>query len=262
MLTSIEVNWTRAGQVAEEGARDRAARASPRLVILWRDLRVPLTADPKFLPPIRRSRIDLNLSDRYVDHCGRSGFDLALRIGILGDSSGWDRPPDRCLGPRPGCRQPISYPWTGYLGRPRHPDDACPPTHTGRFNIRVTAGNAADARCRTGRALSSIWRASPSASPAGRHHGQQRPGRPPAGAGGRRAWRDPRRFIVAEDVAAGGWAACAGGAPAWQLDIRALYLPQPFVAPRIGAYLDPPAGRNLNHLRAGPLLPEQHRPGS
>ena len=64
------------------------------------------------------------------------------------------------------------------------------------------------------------------------------------------------RFIVADDVASGRLERLLAGFPGPQLDIQALYLPQPFVAPRIGAYLD--------HLRRNlsPALEPEPRPDS
>ena len=63
------------------------------------------------------------------------------------------------------------------------------------------------------------------------------------------------RFVIAEDVANGRLERLLSGYPGPQLDIQALYLPQPFIPPRLSAYLD--------HLRAAlsPALKEP-LPGS
>lgn len=76
--------------------------------------------------------IDLRLTDRYVD-LAAEGFDLALRIGVLADSS--------LIGRRIGRTETVVVASPAYLaahGRPHHPDDL-------REHVNIRDSNAASA---------------------------------------------------------------------------------------------------------------------
>ena len=178
----------------------------------------PLTAD--FLSANSEIEIDLTLSDRYVDLAGE-GFDLALRIGILGDSS--------LIARRIGRTEAWAVASPDYLarrGHPRHPDDL-------RDHDNIRDSNASTPH----RATFVIE---------GRPIGVPLPGRITVNnaqavrrlaLAGQGIGLIPC-FIIAQDVAAGRLQRLLPGFPGPQLDIQALYLPQPFLAPRISAYLD------------------------
>lgn len=164
--------------------------------------------------------IDLRLTDRYVD-LAAEGFDLALRIGVLADSS--------LIGRRIGGTESWVVASPDYLaahGRPRHPydlrdhqvirDSNAANTHRGTFVIagkavsvplpgRITVNSAQAVRRLV--LLSQGLALIP-------------------------------RFVIAEDVAQGRLERLLAGFPGPQLDIQALYLPQPFTPPRLTAYLD------------------------
>lgn len=108
------------GEEAEDAARDEAA--SPRGLVR---LAVPMTfgiahigpALPDFLSRYPDIAVDLHLSDEVVDIIG-GGFDAALRIGALPDSSLKARrlaPVERYLVASPA--------YIKRRGRPRHPAD-------------------------------------------------------------------------------------------------------------------------------------------
>lgn len=181
--------------------------------------------------------IDLRLTDRYVD-LAAEGFDLALRIGVLADSS--------LIGRRIGGTESWVVASPDYIarhGRPRHPQDL-------RDHQIIRDSNAASAHRGTfvieGKAVSVPL-----------------PGRITVNSA--QAVRKLAllsqglalipRFVIAEDVANGRLERLLSGYPGPQLDIQALYLPQPFIPPRLSAYLD--------HLRAAlsPALKEP-LPGS
>ncbi len=196
-----------------------------------------LTANPGI-------EIDLNLSDRYVDLAGE-GFDLALRIGILGDSS--------LIARRIGRTETWAVASPDYLarrGRPLHPDDL-------RAHENIRDSNASVPH-RTSFVIE------------GKLIGVPLPGRITvnnAQAVRRLALAGEGiglipRFTIVEDVAAGRLERLLTGFPGPQLDIQALYLPQPFVPPRIGAYLDH-LRRNLSpRLEASPAPAPEPPPDS
>jgi DNA-binding transcriptional LysR family regulator len=181
--------------------------------------------------------IDLRLTDRYVD-LAAEGFDLALRIGVLADSS--------LIGRRIGGTESWVVASPGYIaahGRPRHPQEL-------RDHQVIRDSNTANTHRSTfvieGRAVS-------------------------VPLPGRITVNSPQavrklallseglalipRFVIAEDVAQGRLERLLAGFAGPQLDIQALYLPQPFIPPRLNAYLD--------HLRTNltPVLKEP-LPGS
>ena len=174
--------------------------------------------------------IDLHLTDRYVDLAGE-GFDLALRIGVLADSS--------LIARRIGMTESWVVGSPDYLarrGRPTHPDDL-------RDHENIRDSNASMPH----RATFVI---------AGKAVGVALPGRITVNSAqavrrlvlaGDGLALTPR-FVVADDVRAGRLERLLADYAAPMLDIQALYLPQPFVPPRVGAYLD--------HMRArlSPLL--------
>lgn len=181
--------------------------------------------------------IDLRLTDRYVD-LAAEGFDLALRIGVLADSS--------LIGRRIGGTESWVVASPDYLathGRPSHPQDL-------RDHQVIRDSNAASAHRGTfvieGKAVSVPL-----------------PGRITVNSA--QAVRKLAllsqglalipRFVITEDVANGRLERLLSGYPGPQLDIQALYLPQPFIPPRLSAYLD--------HLRSAlsPALKEP-LPGS
>lgn len=183
-------------------------------------------------------RIDLHLTDRYVDLAGE-GFDMALRIGVLADSS--------LIARRIGRTEIWAVASPDYLarrGRPAHPDDLrnhdnirdsnAPMPHRAAFTVggkplgvplpgRITVNSAQAVRrlALTGDGIALT-----------------------------------PRFVTAGDVAKGRLERLLADYPLPPLDIQALYLPQPFVPPRLSAYLD--------HLREnlGPLLAQAPPPDS
>ena len=106
------------GEAIEEEAS--AQSAEPRGVVrmaapLSFGLRHVAPLLPAFLARNARVEVDLNFSDSYVDLVGQ-GYDLALRIGVLGDSSLRGR---RLCGIR---RALVASPgWWDEQGRPKHP---------------------------------------------------------------------------------------------------------------------------------------------
>lgn len=212
---------------AEEGALTGRLRVTAP-VTFGEMFAAELTRD--FLADHPALSIDLHLTDRYVDLAGE-GFDLALRIGVLADSS--------LIARRIGMTETWVVGSPDYLarrGRPAHPDDL-------RQHENIRDSNAAMPH----RASFVV---------AGKVVGVALPGRITVNSA-----QAVRRlvlagdglaltpsFVVAEDVAAGRLERLLPDCAAPMLDIQALYLPQPFVPPRVSAYLD--------HLRArlGPLL--------
>lgn len=194
----------------------------------------PLTVD--FLAANPGLEIDLNLSDRYVDLAGE-GFDLALRIGILGDSS--------LIARRIGQTETWSVASPAYLarrGHPRHPDDL-------RQHENIRDSNAAAPQRAT-----FVIEGKPVSTPLpGRITVNNAQAVRRLALAGEGIGLIPR-FIVARDVAEGRLEQLLTGFPGPQLDIQALYLPQPFVAPRISAYLDH-LRRNLGPVLDGRLSP-------
>ncbi|ARC37461.1 LysR family transcriptional regulator [Paracoccus yeei] len=181
--------------------------------------------------------IDLRLTDRYVD-LAAEGFDLALRIGVLGDSS--------LIGRRIGGTESWVVGSPAYLdrhGRPAHPDAL-------RDHQMIRDSNATSAHRATfvidGKAASVPL---PGRVTLNSAQGVRRLVLQGDGLG------IVPRFVIAGDVAEGRLERVLADFPGPQLDIQALYLPQPFIPPRLTAYLD--------HLRARltPLLKEP-RPDS
>ncbi|MDS9467631.1 LysR family transcriptional regulator [Paracoccus sp. MBLB3053] len=206
----------------------------------------PVSFGEMFIPVLTRDfteqnpgiSIELRLTDRYVD-LAAEGFDLALRIGVLGDSS--------LIARRIGRTESVVVASPGYLeanGWPRHPDEL-------REHVNIRDGNSATSHRATfvieGKAIS-------------------------VPLPGRITVNSPRavrrlalegcgvavipRFVVESDIADGSLERLLEGFPGPQLDIQALYLPQPFIPPRLTAYLD--------HLRRhlGPELGKARPPGS
>ncbi len=180
------------------------------VLVLTRDF---LTANPGI-------SIDLRLTDRYVD-LAAEGFDLALRIGVLADSS--------LIGRRIGRTEGWVVASPAYLaahGRPRHPDDL-------RDHRNIRDSNSASAHRGTfvieGKAISVALpgRITVNSARAVRRLALQ-------GCG----VAIIPRFVIAEDVAQGRLERLLAEFPGPQLDIQALYLPQPFIPPRLTAYLE------------------------
>lgn len=181
--------------------------------------------------------IDLRLTDRYVD-LAAEGFDLAVRIGVLADSS--------LIGRRIGGTESWVVASPDYIarhGRPRHPQEL-------RDHQVIRDSNAASAHRGTfvieGKAVSVPLpgRITVNSAQAVRKLALLSEGLAMI-----------PRFVIAEDVAQGRLERLLAGFPGPQLDIQALYLPQPFIPPRLSAYLE--------HLRMvlGPALKEPP-PGS
>lgn len=181
--------------------------------------------------------IDLRLTDRYVD-LAAEGFDLALRIGVLPDSS--------LIGRRIGGTESWVAASPDYLARhprPLHPDDL-------RQHVNIRDSNAAQPHRATfvieGKAVSIPLpgRITVNSAEAVRRLTLQSCG-----------IAIIPRFVIAQDVAQGRLRRLLGDFSGPQLDIQALYLPQPFIPPRMTAYLD--------HLRLvlAPMLKEP-RPDS
>lgn len=196
-----------------------------------------LTLTRDFLVQNPGISIDLRLTDRYVD-LAAEGFDLALRIGVLADSS--------LIGRRIGGTESWVVASPDYLARhprPHHPDDL-------RAHQNIRDSNAAQPHRGTfvikGKAVSLPLpgQITVNSAEAVRRLALQSCG-----------IAIIPRFVIAADVAAGRLERLLEGFPGPQLDIQALYLPQPFIPPRLTAYLD--------HLRAAltPLLKEP-RPDS
>lgn len=182
--------------------------------------------------------IDLHLTDRYVDMAAE-GFDLALRIGVLGDSS--------LIGRRLGRTESLVVASPGYLARhprPAHPDEL-------REHVNIRDSNSAS----PGRAAFVID---------GKVTSVPLPGAITLNSP--RAVRNLvlenagiaiiPRFVVERDIAEGRLERLLPDFPGHQLDIQALYLPQSFIPPRLTAYLD--------HLRKNlsPLLGKAPPPDS
>lgn len=168
--------------------------------------------------------IDLHLSDRYVD-LAAEGFDLALRIGQLPDSS--------LIGRRIGQTETWAVASPAYLARhsrPTHPEAL-------RDHVCIRDSNAHS----PGRASFLVE---------GKAVGVTLPGQITVNSAQavRRLVLEGEglalipSFVVACDVAEGRLERLLPGFQRPQLDIQALYLPQPFIPPRLAAY--------LAHLRA------------
>ncbi|WP_134679784.1 LysR family transcriptional regulator [Paracoccus ravus] len=164
--------------------------------------------------------IDLRLTDRYVD-LAAEGFDLALRIGVLADSS--------LIGRRIGRTESVTVASPAYLdahGRPNHPDAL-------REHVNIRDSN-----------VPSIHRATFVIE--GKAVSVPLPGRITVNSpqAVRRLALEGHgigiipRFVVEHDLAEGRLERLLSGFPGPQLDIQALYLPQPFIPPRLTAYLE------------------------
>lgn len=164
--------------------------------------------------------IDLRLNDQFVD-LAAEGFDLALRIGTLADSSMMSR--------RIGVTETWVVASPAYLAThpaPSHPDDL-------RHHICVRDSNAAPPNRMTfvieGKAVSVPL--------PGRITINNARGVRQLVQSGEGIAVIPR-FVIEEDVAVGRLMRVLADYPTPLLDIQALWLPQPFIPPRQTAYLD------------------------
>ncbi|RQP04579.1 MAG: LysR family transcriptional regulator [Paracoccus sp. BP8] len=174
--------------------------------------------------------IDLNLTDRYVD-LAAEGFDLALRIGQLADSS--------LIARRIGQAEAWAVASPAYLDR--HPRPARPEELREHVNIRDSNTQ------NPGRAIFLIEGKAVSIPLPGRITVNSAQAVRKLVLEGEGVALIPS-FVAAQDVAQGRLQRLLPDFQRPQLDIQALYLPQPFMPPRLSAYLD--------HLRARltPLL--------
>lgn len=210
------------------------AQASAEEGMLTGRLRItaPVTFGEMFVTQLTRDftrahpaiSIDLHLSDRYVD-LAAEGFDLALRIGQLPDSS--------LIGRRIGQTEAWAVASPAYLARhsrPTHPEAL-------RDHVCIRDSNAQS----PGRAAFLVEGKAVSVALPGQITVNSAQAVRRLVLEGEGLGLIPG-FVVAEDVAAGRLERLLPGYGRPQLDIQALYLPQPFIAPRLSAYLD--------HLRA------------
>ncbi len=191
-----------------------------------------------FLRKHPRVSIDLNLSDRYVD-LAAEGFDIAIRIGNLRDSS--------LIGRRLGRTQSWLIASPDYLSR--NPAPATPADLKSHRAIRDT-NDASPNRATfvidgTPVSVALQSRIAVNSAEAVRRL---------ALAGEGLAFTP--RFVVEEDVRTGRLIRLLAGYATPPIDIQALQLPQPFTLPRVSAYLD--------HLREAlrPKLMPEPRPDS
>lgn len=176
--------------------------------------------------------IDLHLSDRYLD-LAAEGFDLALRIGQLADSS--------LIARRIGQTEAWAVAAPAYLarhGRPTHPEAL-------RDHVCIRDSNAQP----PARASFLIEGKSVSVPLPGRITVNSAQAVRRLVLQGEGVAMIPS-FVVARDVAEGRLERLLPGFDRPCLDIQAIHLPQPFMPPRLAAYLE--------HLRGGlsPLLKE------
>ncbi|WP_323715740.1 LysR family transcriptional regulator [Paracoccus aminovorans] len=174
--------------------------------------------------------LDLHLTDRYVD-LAAEGFDLALRIGQLPDSS--------LIARRIGQTEAWAVASPAYLAshpRPAHPEAL-------RDHLCIRDSNAQT----PGRASFLIEGKAVSVPLPGRITVNSAQAVRQLVLEGEGVALIPS-FVVARDVAEGRLQRLLPDFARPQLDIQAVSLPQPFVPPRLSAYLD--------HLRArlSPLL--------
>lgn len=174
--------------------------------------------------------LDLHLTDRYVD-LAAEGFDLALRIGQLPDSS--------LIARRIGQTEAWAVASPTYLAshpRPTHPEAL-------RDHLCIRDSNAQT----PGRATFLIEGKAVSVPLPGRITVNSAQAVRQLVLEGEGVALIPS-FVVARDVAEGRLQRLLADYGRPQLDIQAVSLPQPFVPPRLSAYLD--------HLRArlSPLL--------
>ncbi len=178
--------------------------------------------------------IDLHLTDRYLD-LAAEGFDLALRIGQLPDSS--------LIARRIGQTEAWAVAAPAYLARhpaPRHPEAL-------REHLCIRDSNAQT----PGRATFLIE---------GKPVSVPLPGRITVNSAQavRRLVLEGEgiamipSFVIARDVAEGRLERLLADFARPQLDIQAIYLPQPFTPPRLSAYLDHLQGRLSPLLKAPP----------
>lgn len=206
----------------------------------------PVTFGEMFAPVLTRDfiavhpgiAIDLRLTDRYVD-LAAEGFDLALRIGVLGDSS--------LIGRRLGRTESFVVASPDYLathGRPRHPDEL-------RQHANIRDSNSASPQ-RAAFVIDGKVTSVP--LPGAITLNSPRAVRRLALEGAGIALVP--RFVIERDIATGRLERLLADFHGHQLDIQALYLPQPFIPPRLTAYLE--------HLRAAlsPLLGKAPPPDS
>jgi DNA-binding transcriptional LysR family regulator len=206
------------------------AQASAEEGTLTGRLRItaPVTFGEMFVSQLTRDftrahpaiNIDLHLDDSYVD-LAAEGFDLALRIGQLADSS--------LIGRRIGQTEAWIVASPGYLAshsRPSHPEAL-------RDHVCIRDSNSQSPN----RATFLVD---------GRPFGVALPGQITVNSAQavRQLVLDGEGlalipgFVVARDVAAGRLERLLPDYERPRLDIQALYLPQPFIAPRLSAYLE------------------------
>lgn len=182
--------------------------------------------------------IDLQLNDRYVDLAAQ-GFDLAIRIGALADSS--------LIARRIGRTEVWAVASPAYLAEhpaPDHPDAL-------REHICLRDSNSNQPN----RGTFVIQGKAVSVPLPGRIAVNSAQAVRSLALAGEGVALSPR-FVVARDVAEGRLVRLLTDFPGQLLDIQALHLPQPFLPPRLTAYLD--------HLRARlrPVIEEGLPPGS
>ncbi|WP_312528079.1 LysR family transcriptional regulator [Paracoccus sp. (in: a-proteobacteria)] len=186
-----------------------------------------------FLRKHPRVSIDLNLTDRYVD-LAAEGFDIAIRIGNLRDSS--------LMGRRLGRTQSWLVASPDYLAR--HPKPQSPADLKGHRAIRDTndasLNRAAFILDGAPVSIALNSRIAVNSAEAVRRL---------ALAGEGLAFTP--RFVVEADVAAGRLIRLLADYETPPLDIQALQLPQPFALPRVSAYLD-----HLREVLRPQLMPE------
>lgn len=178
--------------------------------------------------------LDLHLTDRYVD-LAAEGFDLALRIGQLPDSS--------LIARRIGQTEAWVVAAATYLARHARPTQP----EALRDHICIRDSNAQT----PGRATFTV---------ADKAVSVPLPGQITVNSAQavRRLVLDGEgvalipSFVVAGDVAAGRLERLLPGFPRPQLDIQAVYLPQPFIPPRLSSYLDHLRGTLSPALKAPP----------
>lgn len=249
--TTRALSLTPAGERYLAGARrvlaaieemDAQARADEGVLAGRLRITAPVTFGEMFATALTRDflnahpaiSIDLQLSDRYVD-LAAEGFDLALRIGVLADSS--------LIARRIGTTEAWVVASPGYLarhGRPAHPDDL-------RQHQNIRDSNAATPH----RASHVIDGRMVSVPIPGRITVNSAQAVRQLALAGDGIAQIPR-FVVAADVAAGRLEHLLADFPGPQLDIQALYLPQPFMPPRLTAYLDHLRDRLSPLLKAPP----------
>lgn len=195
-----------------------------------------LTAD--FLTAHPGLSVDLNLTDRFVD-LAAEGFDLALRIGTLADSSLMSR--------RLGQTATWAVASPAYIARHGRPDTP----EALRHHISIRDSNAAQAH----RAVFVIKGRPVSVALPGHITVNSAQAVRQLVLAGEGLALIPR-FVIAQDVAEGRLVQLLADYPTPPMDIQALHLPQSFQPPRLLAYLD--------HLKARlrPIIEAEPPPDS